>query len=80
MPAVNSEKKLAKPRPGWLVLFNWDGQNHVGVVENVLKDRLQTIEFNTSPEGVAGSQRQGGAIARRNRPYPSKYVRGFMAV
>jgi len=80
VPAVNSEKKLAKPRPGWLVLFNWDGQNHVGVVENVLKDRLQTIEFNTSPEGVAGSQRQGGAIARRNRPYPSKYVRGFMAV
>jgi len=81
VPAVNKDKSPAKPKRGWLVLFNWgSGQNHIGVVENVLKDRLQTIEFNTSAEGVAGSQRQGGTVARRERPYPSKYVRGFVAV
>lgn len=81
VPAVNKDKGPAKPKRGWLVLFNWGGnQNHIGVVENVLKDRLQTIEFNTSAEGVAGSQRQGGTVARRNRAYPSKYVRGFLAV
>ncbi|WP_454912795.1 CHAP domain-containing protein [Variovorax gossypii] len=81
VPAMTKDKGPAKPRRGWLVLFNWGGnQNHIGVVESVLKGRLQTIEFNTSAEGVAGSQRQGGAVARRNRDYPSKYVRGFVAV
>lgn len=80
MPRVNKDDVLTTPKPGWLILFQWEGgQNHVGLVEKVHRNHIETIEFNTSPEGVAGSQRQGGEVARRSRAYPSKFVRGFIS-
>lgn len=68
------------PRRGWLVLFDWSGQgqNHVGLIEKVSRANLQTIEFNTTPEGVTGSQSQGGSVARRNRKFPSQHIKGFI--
>lgn len=62
-----------KAQPGDIVLFDWEGAgraDHVGIVEKNLSATspyLQTIEGNTSGEGVLGSQRNGGGVYRRNR-------------
>lgn len=62
-----------KAQPGDIVLFDWEGKgfaDHVGIVEKNLSATspyLQTLEGNTSGEGVLGSQRNGGGVYRRNR-------------
>ena len=59
-----------KALPGDIVFFDWEGKgiaDHVGIVESVAADHLNTIEGNTSPEGVAGSQQNGGGVYRRKR-------------
>lgn len=61
--------------PGDLVLFDWGGDglaDHVGIVEENHPDEgyMTTIEGNTS-SGSAGSQSNGGVVARRQRGYGS---------
>ena len=56
----------AKPRPGDLVLFDWDGgaPDHVGLVERVPgAGWIGTIEGNTA----VGDDCDGGAVMRRRR-------------
>lgn len=56
-------------RPGDVVLFDWGGDgvpDHVGLVELNRGTYYQTIEGNTS-SGSAGSQSNGGRVARRTR-------------
>lgn len=65
-------------KPGDVVLFDWDpsgknGADHVGIVELNRGDYLQTIEGNTS-KGTAGSQGNGGYVARRTRNYADVYA------
>jgi hypothetical protein len=60
------------PTVGALVFYDWpsDGRNriqHVGIVEAIGPNTIQTIEANTS-SGVAGSQANGGGVWRRTRP------------
>ena len=57
-------------RAGDIVFFDWDGGvvDHVGIVEKNLGTHLQTIEGNTST-GSAGSQDNGGKVARRTRAW-----------
>jgi hypothetical protein len=56
----------AGPRPGDLVLFDWDGgaPDHVGLVERVEQGFLATIEGNTALE----NDTDGGSVMRRQRP------------
>lgn len=62
-----------KAQPGDIVLFDWEGKglaDHVGIVEKNLSATspfLQTIEGNTSGEGVLGSLNNGGGVYRRHR-------------
>lgn len=58
-------------KPGDLVCFDWNGDgvaDHIGIVELNRGTHLQTIEGNTSA-GVAGSQANGGLVARRTRAW-----------
>jgi hypothetical protein len=64
------------PRPGWLVVYNWNGDgksDHVGLVERIAGTTLHTIEFNTS----AKNDSNGGTVARRERAF-DKTVEGFI--
>ncbi len=64
----------AEPRPGDIVVFNWDGgvPDHVGLVERPLPGaRLRTIEGNTA----VGNDSNGGQVMRRIRPMSR--VEGF---
>lgn len=64
----------AKALPGDIILFDWNKAgiaDHVGIVEKNLGTYLQTIEGNTSPEGVNGSQQNGGGVYRRKRYFGS---------
>ena len=64
--------------PGWLVLYSWpDGTeaDHIGIVEHDNGDTISTIEFNTSGI-IDGSQVNGGAVARKVRPY--NHILGFV--
>ena len=57
--------------PGDIVFFDWgrDGvADHVGIVEKNCGSYVQTIEGNTSV-GTAGSQSNGGVVARRTRAW-----------
>lgn len=65
---VLSNKRNAQA--GDLVLFNWDGGlvDHIGIVEKNYGSYIQTIEGNTST-GTAGSQGNGGRVARRTRSW-----------
>lgn len=61
-------------QPGDLVLYDWNGDgslDHVGIVEENNGGYITTIEGNTS-SGSAGSQGNGGVVARRTRSW--KYV------
>ena len=61
-------------RAGDIVLYDWNfngSLDHVGIVEENCGDYLTTIEGNTST-GNAGSQGNGGVVARRTRSW--KYV------
>jgi hypothetical protein len=68
------------PQLGWLVFYNWNGKTdppmHVGIVEEAGQGKLRTIEFNTSDTG-AGSQSNGGTVARKNRDSAIKFVIGY---
>jgi hypothetical protein len=68
------------PQPGWLVFYNWDGETgppmHVGIVQEAGQGKLRTIEFNTS-DTSAGSQSNGGAVARKNRDSAIRFVIGY---
>lgn len=68
------------PQPGWLVFYNWEGKTdppmHVGIVQEAGQGKLRTIEFNTS-DTSAGSQSNGGAVARKNRDSAIKFVIGY---
>lgn len=62
-------RKGARARAGDVVFFsfNRDGTiEHIGVVESVEPFSITTIEGNTST-GLAGSQNNGGMVARRHR-------------
>lgn len=79
---LSRESAIARkiqPKPGWLVIFNWDRKgvpDHVGLLEKVSGNVLKTIEFNTAAT-IDGNQVNGGAIARRERPYDDR-VQGFI--
>lgn len=65
-------------QPGDIVLFDWDpsekdGADHVGIVELNRGTYLQTIEGNTSLD-TAGSQGNGGYVARRTRDFGDVYA------
>lgn len=66
-------------KPGDVLVFDWNwataSTNHVGILERVLPSgNFQTIEGNTSV-GSAGSQSNGGRVARRvRRPGQVRYV------
>ena len=61
--AVLSDK--TKAQPGDVVLFDWDGGvvDHVGIVEKNYGTYIQTIEGNTTINGVSG------AVGRRTRSW-----------
>ena len=68
------------PQRGWIVFYNWDGKTdppmHVEIVEEAGPGKLRTIGFNTS-DTSAGSQSNGGAVARKNRDGAIKFVIGY---
>ncbi len=67
------------PRPGWIVIYSFGHEaDHCGIVESSTANELSTIELNTT-NGLAGSQRNGGMVARRQRAYSSS-VKGFIDV
>jgi len=63
----------AKPQPGDIVFFNFDGKGieHVGIVIRDNGDgTVTTIEGNTSPDSKpAGSQANGGEVALKTRAF-----------
>jgi hypothetical protein len=67
------------PKPGWIVLFDRTKSgraDHCGIVSRATREKLFTVEFNTS--GTAGgSQRNGGVVAEREREY-GDYVKGYV--
>jgi CHAP domain len=69
----SKKKQLIQPKnaqPGDVVFFDWEGKglaDHVGLVIENHKTYLTTIEGNTSAEGVAGSQQNGGGVYQRKR-------------
>jgi hypothetical protein len=69
------------PLPGWPVIFSWDGTsagNHIGLVESAKKEDslITTLEYNTTVV-VDGNQRDGGHVARKNRP-KDKRILGYV--
>jgi len=55
----------ARPGPGDLAVFDWDGgpPDHVGIVVSAVGGRLETVEGNTA----VGNDSDGGAVMRRRR-------------
>jgi hypothetical protein len=79
---AGEERVRSLIEPGWLVVYDFGsngGFNHVGIVKAAEPAGLRTIEFNTTQEGVAGSESNGGHVAERLRPY-SKIIRGFVTI
>jgi len=71
--------EVAKPMPGDIVFFSFDGKGteHVGIV---VKDNgngtITTIEGNTSPDvKPTGSQANGGEVALKTRAYKTSNTR-----
>ena len=65
------------PKPGWLVLYDWNKRgipDHCGLVQQPGRDFIKTVEFNTS--SGEGSQKNGGTVAEKTRSY--EYVLGFV--
>ena len=58
-------RSVEDPRPGDLVIFDWDGglPDHVGIVICVAGDELHTVEGNTA----VGNDSDGGEVLRRRR-------------
>ena len=84
-----SNAASAKPKPGDIVFFDFvEGGSPIEHVGIVVKDNgdgtVTTIEGNTSPEKKAGSQANGGQVAKRIRAYKKNnakkltpYIVGF---
>lgn len=65
------------PKPGWIVLYDWNRQgtpDHCGIVQYATKEKMFTVEFNTSSD--TGNQRNGGTVAEKSRTY--QFVLGFI--
>lgn len=74
----NTARAVSKTsaQPGDIVLFDWAGDgapDHVGIVELNKGSYLQTIEGNTS-NSAAGSQGNGGWVARKTRSFSTVYA------
>jgi CHAP domain len=74
-----SNHETAKPQPGDIAFFSFDGKGieHVGIV---VKDNgdgtMTTIEGNTSPDiKPTGSQANGGEVALKTRAFQSSNKR-----
>ena len=67
--------RTVKPEPGWLIIFSWNGTtpNHIGIVERGESDFVHTVEYNTAVV-VAGDQRNGGVVARKQRERDNKIL------
>ena len=83
-----SNASTAKPKPGDIVFFDFPGGDKVDHVGIVLKDNgdgtVTTIEGNTTADGKAGSQSNGGEVCIKVRGYKKNnkrelqvYVTGF---
>lgn len=83
-----SNAATAKPKPGDIVFFDFPGGDKVDHVGIVVKDNgdgtITTIEGNTTPDGKAGSQANGGQVCLKVRGYKKDnkrelqvYVTGF---
>lgn len=61
---LNTERKLT----GYLLVFARRGGGHIGIIAKQTSADIATVyEANTSPEGGAGSQWNGGGIWQRTR-------------
>lgn len=78
------EAASVTPRAGWLAVFDFGvgRPSHVAIVETASASALNTIEFNTRPQSSTDTssqgQRNGGAIARRERPR-NRLLLGYIA-
>jgi len=76
-----SNHETAKPQPGDIVFFNFDGKGiqHVGiVVKDNLDGTVVTVEGNTSPDKKpTGSQANGGEVCMKVRAYRSNNKRNL---
>ena len=74
-----SNHETAKPLPGDIVFFSFDGKGveHVGiVVKDNLDGTVTTVEGNTSPDAKpTGSQANGGEVALKTRAFQSSNKR-----
>lgn len=78
IPVASVVSGKSKPLPGWLVVFKWNRtDHHIGILKSISGKMLKTVEFNTSPEGVKGSETNGGTVAERNRSLDN-FVLGFI--
>ncbi len=69
---------VTTPRPGDLILFTINGAaNHVGVVEAVGANGVQTIEGNTHRDYDPGRFWEGYGVFRRHHPAGRGPIRGY---
>lgn len=72
------EDGTVTPKPGWIIVYNWDFSggdatgndgysDHIGFVEDVKNGKIYTIEGNTN----------GGIVGRNIIPVGYKFIRGF---
>jgi hypothetical protein len=61
------------PHPGDVVFFHFNGEhsgaNHTGIVIDHDANGVHTVEGNTQKPGASGSQRDGGGVYLRYRPW-----------
>lgn len=69
----------AKPQPGMVVFFDFPGGEKVDHVGIVVKDNgdgtVTTVEGNTTADGKAGSQSNGGEVCIKIRAYKANNKR-----
>jgi hypothetical protein len=75
--------RTVTPKPGWPIIFSWDGTsagNHIGLVEAVdaQNNSIKTLEYNTTVT-INGNQRDGGHVARKSRPL-DHHVLGYVKI
>lgn len=64
-----TQHKLFEPRPGYLVIWRLKTSHsgHTGVVVEIEKNAIWTVEGNTSPDD-GGDQREGDGVFLKKRP------------
>jgi hypothetical protein len=75
---IQHTRGASNPTRGWIVLYDWGNRgtpDHCGIVQHATDQEIKTLEFNTTAES-SGSQRNGGAVAEKSRPYD--HVLGFI--